>query len=92
MPKDTGRAWPRMTARYQTGHAGGRQAYERFWADVDRVSVSGVRGTAPATAQATVTYHYRGNRVVVERTSYRLVQEDGILKIDDSAVLSSSTQ
>jgi serine/threonine protein kinase len=92
MPKNTDGAWPRMTARYQSGHAGGRQAYERFWADVDRVSVSGVRGTAPAAAQATVTYHYRDGRVVVERTSYRLVQEDGILKIDDSSVLSSSTQ
>jgi serine/threonine protein kinase len=92
MPKNTDDAWPRMTARYQSGHAGGRQAYERFWADVDRVSVSGVRGTAPAAAQATVTYRYRDGRVVVERTTYRLVQEDGILKIDDSAVLSSSTQ
>jgi eukaryotic-like serine/threonine-protein kinase len=92
MPQNTDQAWPRMTARYQTGHAGGRQAYERFWADVERVSVSGVRGTAPATAQANVTYHYRGDRVVMERTSYRLVQEDGILKIDDSTVLSSSTQ
>jgi hypothetical protein len=92
MPDNTDDAWPRMTARYQSGHAGGRQAYERFWADVDRVSVSGVRGTAPAAAQATVTYRYRDDRVVVERTSYRLVQEDGILKIDDSTVLSSSTQ
>jgi serine/threonine protein kinase len=92
MPESPDQAWPRMTARYQSGHAGGRQAYERFWADVDRVSVSGVRGTAPATAQATVTYRYRGDRVVVERTSYTLVQEDGILKIDDSTVLSSSTQ
>jgi serine/threonine protein kinase len=92
MPENPGQAWPRMTARYQSGHAGGRQAYERFWADVDQVSVSGVRGTAPATAQATVTYRYRGDRVVVERTSYTLVQEDGILKIDDSTVLSSSTQ
>ena len=92
MPKNTGDAWPRMTARYQSGHAGGRRAYERFWADVDRVSVSGVRGTAPAEAQATVTYRYRDDRVVVERTTYRLVREDGILKIDDSTVLSSSTQ
>src|SRR5215204_6088782 len=32
MPGNTNQAWPRMTASYQANHAGGRQAYERFWA------------------------------------------------------------
>src|SRR3954465_11636449 len=81
-----------MTSRYQQSRAGGRQAYNRFCARVDRVDVSGVRATPPGTVQATITYHYRGDRVVEERTSYRLVEQDGILKIDDSTVLSSSTQ
>jgi serine/threonine protein kinase len=30
MPRNTDAAWPRMTASYQTNHAGGRQAYQRF--------------------------------------------------------------
>ncbi|MFL6064669.1 MAG: serine/threonine-protein kinase [Friedmanniella sp.] len=92
VPDKTDGAWPRLTSRYQQSRAGGRQAYNRFWGGVDRVDVSGVRATPPGTVQATITYHYRDDRVVEERTSYRLVEQDGILKIDDSTVLSSSTQ
>ncbi len=38
---------------------------------------------------ATITYDYDDGRVYVERTRYRLVEDDGILKIDRSEVLSS---
>ena len=38
---------------------------------------------------ATVTYDFEDGRVFVERTRYRLVEDDGILKIDRSEVLSS---
>ena len=52
---------------------------------------AGVRLTAsaPGSVTATLTYHYADGRVFVERTAYRLVRDDGELKIDRSSVLSS---
>ena len=91
MPRNTDAAWPRMTASYQTNHAGGRQAYERFWDAVDRISVADVRGIRPWSAQATLTYYFKDGRVVRERTAYGLVNEGGRLKINSSTVLSSVT-
>ena len=51
--------------------------------------VSDVSGRAPGTVTATVRYDYEDGRVYVERTRYRLVEDDGRLKIDQSTVLSS---
>ncbi len=90
VPGDTDRAWPRMTADYQRNHAGGRQAYQRFWDGVDRVSVSEVKASPPSRVDATITYRRGGGRVDVERTSYRLVRAGGTLKIADSTVLSGT--
>jgi serine/threonine protein kinase len=92
MPTGTDQAWPRMTASYQANKARGRQAYQRFWDAIARVSVSGVTGLPPGRAQATITYFYKDGRVVTERTAYGLVEEDGQLKINSSTVLSSVTR
>jgi eukaryotic-like serine/threonine-protein kinase len=92
MPRNTDAAWPRMTASYQTNHAGGRQAYQRFWDAISKITVADVRGIPPDSAQATLTYYYfNDGRVVRERTAYRLVEEGGRLKINSSTVLSSVT-
>jgi serine/threonine protein kinase len=91
MPGNTDAAWPRMTASYQTNHAGGRQAYQRFWDAVDRISVADVRGMPPGSAQATLTYYFKDGRVVRERTAYGLAKDGGRLKIDSTTVLSSVT-
>jgi eukaryotic-like serine/threonine-protein kinase len=91
MPRNTDAAWPRMTASYQTNHAGGRQAYQRFWDAVGRISVANVKGMPPDSAQATITYYFKDGRVVRERTGYGLVNERGRLKINSSTVLSSVT-
>lgn len=91
MPGNTDQAWPRMTRAYQRNTAGGRQSYERFWGEITRVSASNVTGSAPNGAQATITYTYNNGSVVRERTSYQLVNDDGVLKINDSTVLSSSS-
>jgi hypothetical protein len=80
-----------MTASYQTNHAGGRQAYQRFWDAVDRISVADVRGMPPSAAQATITYYFRDGRVVRERTAYGLINDSGDLKINSTTVLSSVT-
>jgi eukaryotic-like serine/threonine-protein kinase len=91
MPRNTDAAWPRMTASYQTNHAGGRQAYQRFWDAVGRISVADVKGMPPDSAQATITYYFKDGRTVRERTGYGLVNEKGRLKINNSTVLSSVT-
>jgi eukaryotic-like serine/threonine-protein kinase len=84
-------AWPRMTADYQSRHAGGRTGYENFWRPVRRVTVHDVSGEPPDRATATITYYYRDGRAVHERTAYRLTNQRGALKIADSRVMSSRT-
>jgi len=91
MPRNTDAAWPRMTASYQTNHAGGRQAYQRFLDAISKITVADVKGIPPDGAQATLTYYFKDGRVVRERTAYGLVNEDGRLKISSSTVLSSVT-
>ena len=91
MPDNTDADWPRMTALYQTKHAGGRQAYQRFWDAIDRVSVADVSGVPPSSARATITYYFKDGRVVRERTAYGLVNEGGRLKISSTTVISSVT-
>jgi hypothetical protein len=91
MPRNTDAGWPRMTASYQTNHAGGRQAYQRFWDAINKINVTDVRGIPPGSAQATITYYFKDGRVVRERTAYGLINEDGRLKINSSTVLSSVT-
>jgi eukaryotic-like serine/threonine-protein kinase len=91
MPRNTDAAWPRMTASYQTNHAGGRQAYQQFWDSVTRISLADVKGMPPRSAQATITYYFKDGRVVRERTAYGLVNEEGILKINSTTVFSSVT-
>jgi eukaryotic-like serine/threonine-protein kinase len=89
VPDDTDKSWPLMTKNYQQNTSGGRQSYQRFWDQVDSVKVSKVKASPPDRVDATVTYR-RGGSVSVERTSFRLVRDDGVLKIDHSSVLSSS--
>jgi hypothetical protein len=84
VPDNTDEAWKRLTKQYQRSPSGGRQSYESFWNQVDRVSVSKVDATPPSSVVATITFH-RGNAVEVDRTSFRLVREDGILKIAASS-------
>jgi serine/threonine protein kinase len=87
VPDKTDEAWLRLTPRFQQERAGGRAGYDRYWNSVRRVRVTKVKGDAPSTAVATITYTYEDGRVVTERTSYTLVEEDGLLKIDDSTIL-----
>jgi hypothetical protein len=91
MPRNTDAAWPRMTASYQTNHAGGRQAYQRFWDAISEIAVADVRGNPPDSVQATLTYYFNDGRIVRERTAYGLVDEGGRLKINSSTVLNSVT-
>ena len=89
LPDNTDQAWDRLTKRYQDGTARNRQYFQSFWDSIESVSTSSVTGSAPDSAQATLTYTFKDGRVVTERTAFTLVQQDGILKIDSSTVLSS---
>jgi serine/threonine protein kinase len=87
LPDDTDAGWDRLTSAYQR-QTGGRESYEEFWKDMDTVSVSDVRATAPDRVQATITYVAKsGNQLSTERRSFRLVDADGVLKINASAVV-----
>lgn len=90
LPGNTDQTWPLMTARYQTEKAGGRQSYQRFWDTFASVTATDVTAVAPSTAQATITYHAKDGRVLRERTSFGLVNDGGVLKIDTSRVISSA--
>jgi eukaryotic-like serine/threonine-protein kinase len=92
MPANTDGAWPLMTDAYKASHMHGRQGFELFWGAIDRVEASNVTASPPDRSEATLTYHFKDGRVVVERTSFELVEEGGTLKIDDSSVLSSTTR
>jgi eukaryotic-like serine/threonine-protein kinase len=89
LPGNRDAGWGRLTPHYQRTTATSRDYYESFWSAIDAVRVSDVSASAPHTVTATVTYDYEDGRVYVERTRYRLVEDDGILKIDRSEVLSS---
>jgi serine/threonine protein kinase len=89
LPDNTDAGWSRLTTRYQTTTARNRETYDSFWAGIDRVDVSRASGTPPSAAVATLTYHYADGRVVVDRTAFSLVRDDGILKIDSHRVLGS---
>jgi hypothetical protein len=89
LPGNTDAGWQRLTAGYQQSTARNRQTYEQFWGAIRSVNVAGASGSAPDTVQATVTYVYKDGRVFDELTSFRLVRENGILKIAGSHVDSS---
>ncbi len=87
MPGNTDSGWARLTTSFRNDIAKNRQAYQNFWDGIDRVDVSDAVGASPDKVLATLTYHFADGRVSVERTSYTLVQDGGILKIDHSEVV-----
>ena len=85
LPNDTDEAWTRLTQQFQNGRAGGRDTYESYWDGMRRVSVSNVVGIPPGTVQATVNYVYNDGRSVSERTTFGMVSEGGVLKINSQS-------
>jgi serine/threonine protein kinase len=92
MPDNLPAAWELLTADYQQNHAGGFAGYEDFWNLVQRVTVSGVTLQQGDAVDATVEYVFKDGRVVEEQTSYGLVNENDVWKIDSSTVRSSQAK
>ncbi|WP_345414289.1 serine/threonine-protein kinase [Actinomycetospora chlora] len=74
--------WQRLTPSFQQQTAGGFDSYRSFWGQMQQVTVRGVSPAGGDEVDATVTYRYQNGREVDERTVFRLVQQDGIWKID----------
>lgn len=87
MPTNLQQGWTRLTPSYQSGHAGGYQAYQQFWAQVSSVSIANVVGGPPNSARATITYYYKDGRKYVEPTEFGFVDSGGQLLINSSQVL-----
>ncbi len=85
MPDNLDAGWALLTPQFQATKAQSRQGYDSFWNSIDRVDVSNVTGQAPDGATATLSYHYKDGRVVTEQTQFRLVRQDGVLKIDQES-------
>ncbi len=92
LPDNLPAAWQRLTPRYQQNPSGGFTGYQNFWNPVQRVTVSGITARQDGTVVATIDYFFKDGRVVEEQTSYGLIAEDGLLKIDSSTVSSSQTK
>jgi len=86
MPGDLTDGWNHMTADYQQNHAGGMAGYQSFWGGVASVQVADVVATPPGTVVATITYHKKDGSTPVERTTFGLIQQDGMWKIASSSV------
>jgi serine/threonine protein kinase len=92
MPENLPAAWKRLTANYQQNHSGGYTGYQNFWNPVQRVTVLDVSAKQGATVDATIEYLFKDGRVIEEQTSYGLLAEDSLWKIDSSTVRSSQTK
>jgi eukaryotic-like serine/threonine-protein kinase len=92
VPDNLPAAWARLTADYQQNHAGGFAGYQDFWNQVQQVTVTDVSVQQGDAVDATVEYVFKDGRVIEERTSYGLLDEDGVWKIDSSTVRSSQAK
>jgi len=86
LPGNTDAGWARLTPKFQNGIARNREYYQNFWDGVTRVDITDAQGEPPNVVTATLTYHLADGSTSVERTVYRVVRENGVLKIDDSVV------
>ncbi|GAA4901128.1 serine/threonine protein kinase [Actinomycetospora succinea] len=82
IPDRLDEGWQRLTPSFQEGTAGGFEGYRGFWSTIAQVTVRGVSPAGGDEVDATVTYRYADGREVDERTVFRLVESDGIWKID----------
>jgi hypothetical protein len=49
------------------------------------VDVTDAHGSPPDGATARLIYHYKDGHTITEQTQFRLVRQDGVLKIDEQS-------
>jgi hypothetical protein len=84
LPNGTNQAWQRLTANYQQNHAQGRGNYEKFWHGYRSVQTSNVHSIGQSRVEADLTYTKTDGSVAHEVDDYTLIQQGGMLKIDQS--------
>jgi hypothetical protein len=86
LPGDTNTAWSRLTPEYRSASVGGRGNYEQFWNGIRSVTISNETVTG-GLVEADLRYVSKAGQTSNERRSFRLVRQDGILKIADSQLI-----
>lgn len=81
VPGDLTSGWNLLTRHFQESRAKNWATYEGFWNSVDHVNVTSVEGQPPHTATASLVYYYKNGQVVSQTTTFKLQQQDGVLKI-----------
>ena len=87
LPGNTDAGYALLTENYREDQAGSRSSYENFWGGFTSVEVSDVTATGPSTVTARLRYVRNDGQVFRETRSYRLVRQDGVLKIDASRII-----
>lgn len=82
VPGDLNTGWNLLTAHFQQTRARNWATYQDFWNTVDHVDVTSVRGQPPHSATASLVYYYKDGEVVSQTTTFKLLRQDGALKID----------
>jgi eukaryotic-like serine/threonine-protein kinase len=85
VPGDLDAGWARLTPHFQSTKAQSRRTYVDYWNTVERVDVTDARGSPPDGATARLTYHYKDGHTITVQTQFRLVRQDGVLKIDEES-------
>ncbi|RLV48647.1 hypothetical protein D9V37_12945 [Nocardioides mangrovicus] len=82
---DQASAWQALTPAFQAA-SGGFGSYRAFWGDITRADPSDITvSPVDGVVAYRVTYTHRDGRVTTDATRLRLVQADGVLKIDAEA-------
>jgi serine/threonine protein kinase len=82
LPDDTDTAWSRLTPQYQA-ETGGRDNFESFWKGFRSVKTSNIKVDGD-TVSANLRYVSTSGVVSTETRTFKLVRQDGILKIAES--------
>ena len=85
LPGNIDTAWNLLTPSYQNGEPGGYARYRGFWSGYSSVTARVTDVDPPKRVQARITYVKDGISTT-ERRSFELVEQDGVLKIDDSRI------
>jgi hypothetical protein len=91
VPHDLTDGWNRLTASYQQG-SGGFDTYQQFWDTIAQVTATDVAAQDDGFVLATIRYVYNNGKVVTDRVSFGLVQDNGQLKINSTRAVSRNTQ
>jgi serine/threonine protein kinase len=82
VPDRLSTGWKLLTPHFQHARAKNWDVYRSFWNTVDHVDVSSVQGRPPHNATASLVYHYKNGEVVSQTTTFMLVRQNGVLKIN----------